>query len=121
MYTTVNFFDHSVWRSIMLTISLIVYLVKGEYLFNLSLFSKDGSGINILETLTYHCLAIGFIAMTLRPVDKSDKKGRSREIVNSGIIFFAHLANSFIDNTKNRKIPDGSQTLKIRTLCLLGM
>ena len=122
MYTTVNFFDHSVWRSIMLITlllcsllvaniikrrvpglknslipnsvlggillliaSLIVYLVKGEYLFNLSLFSKDGSGINILETLTYHCLAIGFIAMTLRPVDKSDKKGRSREIVNSGV------------------------------------
>ena len=122
MYTTVNFYDTSVWRSILLTSVLLLsllaaniikrrvpffknslipnsvlgglllliasgicYLVKGDYLFNLDLFSKDGSGINILETLTYHCLAIGFIAMTLRPVGKGSRKDRTREILNSGV------------------------------------
>ncbi len=70
---------------ILLIISGICYFVKGDYLFNLDIFSKEGSGINILETLTYHCLAIGFIAMTLRPAVKSKEKGRAAEILNSGV------------------------------------
>ncbi len=70
---------------ILFTISSIVYFTKGEYLFNLVLFSKDGSGIALLETLTYHCLAIGFIAMSLRPSERKLTKARTGEILNSGL------------------------------------
>ena len=121
-YVSVNFFDVSVWRSILLIgllllslllantikrtvpffknslipnsvlggiilliISTICYFVKGEYLLNLDYFAADGAGINILEVLTYHCLAIGFIAMTLRPTKKAKGDGRGKEILNSGI------------------------------------
>ena len=121
-YTTVSFFEFSVWRSIMLigvlllsllianilkrkipflkrslipnsvlgglillVISSICYFISGDYLFNLDLFSKDGSGIRTLEILTYHCLAIGFIAMTLRPMKKAAGGKRAVEILNSGI------------------------------------
>lgn len=121
-YTAVNFFDASVWQSIMLVgilfaslilanilkaripflgkmlipnavlggvilliISGLCYAFTGTYLFNMGAFS-DGSGINILETITYHCLAIGFIAMTLRPgEDGKRSKKRTTEILNTGI------------------------------------
>ncbi len=70
---------------ILLVISSICYFISGNYLFNLDLFSKDGSGIKTLEILTYHCLAIGFIAMTLRPMKKAAGGKRAVEILNSGI------------------------------------
>ncbi len=70
---------------ILLVISSICYFISGNYLFNLDLFSKDGSGIRTLEILTYHCLAIGFIAMTLRPMKKASGGKRAVEILNSGI------------------------------------
>ncbi len=69
---------------ILLIISSICYYTKGEYLFNLDIFSTGRSGISTLEGLTYHCLAIGFIAMTLRPVQKKIKGSRTTEILNSG-------------------------------------
>lgn len=121
-YTSVNFFDMSVWRSILLVgvlfaslllanvlktyipalrkslipnsvlgglillvISTVCYYATGDYLFNQPALSTNGSGIATLETLTYHCLAIGFIATTLRPVQKKITKERSVEILNSGI------------------------------------
>ena len=70
---------------ILLIISSICYFVSGKYLFNLNLFSSNGSGIRTLEILTYHCLAIGFIAMTLRPMKKASGGKRAVEILNSGI------------------------------------
>lgn len=121
-YSAVNFFDQSVWQSVMLVgilfaslmlanilktripflgkmlipnavlggvilliVSSICYGITGDYLFNLPAFS-GGDGINTLESLTYHCLAIGFIAMTLRPGEEGGRsKQRATEILNSGI------------------------------------
>ena len=70
---------------IMLIVSSIVYFTKGDYLFNLPVFSANGSGIATLEVVTYHCLAIGFIAMTLRPSGRKLTKERTGEIFNSGL------------------------------------
>ena len=71
---------------ILLIISMIVKAVTGEYLFNLDIFSagSDKSGIEILEILTYHCLAVGFIAMTLRKT-KGKSKTRTRDVINTGL------------------------------------
>ncbi len=69
---------------ILLIISSVCYYTTGDYLFNLKVFSENSSGITTLEGLTYHCLAIGFIAMTLRPVQKKLKGNRTTEILNSG-------------------------------------
>ena len=79
----------------LLAVSVIFKFTTGEYLFNLSIFSNGTSlnGIEILEILTYHCLAIGFIAMTLRKTPESDKKkGRVKDVVNSGIL----TANTYL-------------------------
>ncbi|MDR0952154.1 MAG: hypothetical protein LBM18_04450 [Oscillospiraceae bacterium] len=121
-YTSVNFFDMSVWRSILLVgvlfcslllanilknfipalkktlipnsvlggimlliASTICYYTTGSYLFNQPALSANGSGIATLEMLTYHCLAIGFIAMTLRPVQKKLSRDRYIDILDSGV------------------------------------
>lgn len=58
----------------------------GNYqnLFNTQVFG--GNGLNTLYLITYHCLAIGFIASTLKRVEKkSDNKERVRDIFNSGV------------------------------------
>ncbi len=70
---------------LLLIASGISYAVSGKYLFNLSIFSSNGSGIRTLEIVTYHCLAIGFIAMTLRPMKKAAGGKRGIEILNSGV------------------------------------
>ena len=72
----------------LLVISTVTKFSTGEYLFNYAIFSEGSSinGIEMLEILTYHCLAIGFIAMTLRKSDsKGMLKGRVNEVVNTGI------------------------------------
>ena len=53
---------------VLLLISSVCKIITGEYFFNLLIFGNGTnlSGIEILEILTYHCLAVGFIAMTLR-------------------------------------------------------
>lgn len=74
---------------ILLFISTIVKICTGEYLFNLPGLNESFkvSGIEMLEVLTYHCLAIGFIAMTLRKSKKSAKgTGRFGEVINTGIM-----------------------------------
>ena len=71
----------------LLLVSSLVKVFTGEYFFNM-VFGKGGNltGIEILEILTYHCLAIGFIAMTLRKTGSKDKgKGRVKDVINSGI------------------------------------
>ncbi len=72
----------------LLLVSTIFKFTAGEYLFNLSVFSEGASmtGIEALEVLTYHCLAVGFIAMTLRKSENKGKvKGRVNEVINTGI------------------------------------
>lgn len=73
---------------ILLVISSICKIVSGEYIFQYFIFGNGQTmtGIEIMEILTYHCLAIGFIAMTLRKSGKIEKgKGKVKDVINSGI------------------------------------
>ncbi len=75
----------------LLLISTLCKVFTGKYFFNYFLFANGGAltGIEVLEILTYHCLALGFIAMTLRKTgsdNKKKEKGRIRDVVNSGIV-----------------------------------
>lgn len=88
---------------VLLIVSSIVKATTGEYLFNLSYFSEGCSmtGIEMLEVLTYHCLAIGFIAMTLRK-SKGKAKGSKRvnEVINTGITTVStYLVQAFLGLT----------------------
>ncbi len=44
-----------------------------------------GNGQTILEEITYHCLALGFIASTLSTVNQKLTKERTREIFDTGV------------------------------------
>ena len=84
---------------ILLFISTIYYLITKEVYFNLPMFglswyrkvdangdlvSVAKTGTEMLETITYHCLGIGFIAMALRDNKKPLDKRSTRDIFNSG-------------------------------------
>lgn len=73
---------------LLLIASTLCKLITGQYLFNLGLFSSGVSrtGIETLEILTYHCLGIGFVAMTLRKSGRKPTKGRTGEVFNTGLI-----------------------------------
>ena len=73
---------------ILLVISTVCKIVSGKYIFQYFIFGNGQSltGLEIMEILTYHCLAIGFIAMTLRKSGKPEKgKGKVKDVINSGI------------------------------------
>ncbi len=74
----------SVLGGILLLIASGLYeLITGKLLFNTRFFGGNGTGV--LEILTYHCLALGFIATTLKPANGKFGKKRSAEIFNTGI------------------------------------
>ena len=68
---------------LLLLVSVIYESVTGTNLFNTPFFGGNGAGV--LEILTYHGLALGFIATTLKPSDGKFGKQRSREIFNTGV------------------------------------
>lgn len=68
---------------ILLLISVVYNAITGNVFFNLGFFGGNGS--NSLETITYHMLAIGFIASTLKSVGGKITKERSSEILNTGV------------------------------------
>ncbi|MDE7296863.1 MAG: hypothetical protein K2N84_06305 [Clostridia bacterium] len=75
---------------LLLIISTITYYCAGEYFFNLPLFGGNGadghtSGMNVLETITYHCLGVGFVATGMRSSKKKFNKKRAGEIFDSGV------------------------------------
>lgn len=115
-----NFWDYSVWSTILLIsvllggliagnvlkktipvlhrsliptsvlggIVLIVFAgiykaVKGTVLFDIALFG--GNGTSTLEMITYHALALGFIASTFKSSDGKLTKKRATEIFNTGV------------------------------------
>ena len=74
----------SVLGGILLLIASSVYeAYTGDSLFNTAFFGGKGAGS--LEILTYHCLALGFIATTLKPANGKFGKVRSREIFDTGV------------------------------------
>lgn len=74
----------SVLGGILILIVTTTYkLITKEELFNTAFFS--GNGMSILEIITYHTLALGFIASALKISDKKMNKQRSKEIFDSGV------------------------------------
>lgn len=68
---------------ILLAAAGIYKLITGELLFDTAFFG--GSGMATLEMITYHTLALGFIAATLKSSDAVLNKKRSTEIFNTGV------------------------------------
>jgi len=68
---------------ILLLISAIYTKVTGEAIFDTEFFG--GNGMTTLEIITYHALAIGFIASTLKSSGGKLTKQRSIEIFNTGV------------------------------------
>ena len=74
----------SVLGGIMLLIISSIYTgVTKEYLFDTQFFGGDGAAF--LEILTYHTLALGFIASTLKSTKGKMNKERGVEIFNTGV------------------------------------
>ncbi|MDO5444087.1 MAG: sodium/glutamate symporter [Eubacteriales bacterium] len=68
---------------ILLIISIIYETKTGNNLFNTSFFGNNGAAT--LEILTYHCLALGFIATSFKPASHKLGKQRTREIFDTGV------------------------------------
>ena len=71
---------------ILLIISNVYGLITGTHLFETGVFSNAGNtGLGILEIITYHALALGFIAQTLVESPRKFTKKRSIEVFNTGV------------------------------------
>lgn len=68
---------------ILLIGSSIYEAIAGVPFFNTGIFA--GNGLPMLEIITYHCLALGFIASILKRSDKKFTKQRSAEIFDAGV------------------------------------
>lgn len=68
---------------ILLIVSIIYETKTGKNLFNTSFFGNKGAAM--LEILTYHCLALGFIATSFKPASSKFSKQRTREIFDTGV------------------------------------
>ena len=68
---------------LLLVVSIIYQLITGNNLFNAPVFG--GNGVGKLEVLTYHCLALGFIATTFSTGKNTLGKKRNIEIFNTGV------------------------------------
>ena len=69
--------------SILLIMSIIYKLCTGLHMFEHSFFGGDGA--TILEIITYHALALGFIASTFTDSKNTLGKERQTEIFNTGL------------------------------------
>lgn len=68
---------------ILLIVSGIYMVVSGESMFDTDFMGGDG--FSILETITYHALALGFIASTFESSGEKATKQRQVEIFNTGV------------------------------------
>ena len=68
----------------LLVISTAYFYLTGEQvMYDTPFFGGNGSAV--LEMITYHCLALGFIASTLKTTNNKFTKQRSVEIFDSGL------------------------------------
>ena len=80
---------------ILLVIVAIYNRITGRIMFNENFFGGDG--ITKLEVITYHMLALGFIASTFRDSDNKLTKQRTIEIFNTGVTTVAtYLLQAFV-------------------------
>ena len=68
---------------ILLIVAVIYKAVTGDLMFNTAFFG--GNGYANLETITYHTLALGFIATALKAGGGKLAKKRTNEIFNTGV------------------------------------
>ena len=68
---------------ILLLIAGIYKLITGDLLFDTQFFG--GNGMAVLEIITYHALALGFIASTFKSSEGKLNKKRTIEIFNTGV------------------------------------
>ncbi len=74
----------SVIGGVLLILVAAVYkAITGDVMFDTAFFG--GNGTASLEIITYHALALGFIASTLKTSGKKMSKERSEEIFNTGV------------------------------------
>ena len=69
--------------AILLIVAAIYKAVTGDVLFDTAVFNGKGTGC--LEVITYHTLALGFIASAFKTTNNKLTKQRSAEIFNSGV------------------------------------
>ena len=69
--------------AILLAVAFIYKLITDDVLFDTAFFGGNGSAT--LETLTYHTLALGFIATALKTTGGKLNKKRTSEIFNTGV------------------------------------
>lgn len=68
---------------ILLIVAGIYKLISGNVMFDEPFFGE--SGTTTLEIITYHCLALGFVASTLKAGGGKLTKQRTAEIFNTGV------------------------------------
>ena len=68
---------------VLLLISFVYNLITDKVLFDTAFFG--GNGMNSLEIITYHTLALGFIASSFKTNGGKLTKKRSAEIFNTGV------------------------------------
>ena len=68
---------------ILLVIAAVYKAFTGEVMFDTAMFG--GNGTTVLEGITYHTLALGFIASALKTSNNKMTKKRSMEIFDSGV------------------------------------
>ena len=68
---------------VLLIISAIYNAITDEVFFNTAVFG--GKGMETLEIITYHTLALGFIASTLKTNSAKMSKKRANEVLNTGV------------------------------------
>ena len=68
---------------VLIVVAAIYKAITGNVMFDAAIFGANGTGT--LETITYHTLALGFIASTLKTSDAKLTKQRTVEIFNTGV------------------------------------
>lgn len=81
--------------TILLIIAAVYRNITGNVMFNTDFFG--GEGVSFLEVITYHALALGFIASTFKSSDNKLTKKRKVEIFNTGVTTVAtYLLQAFV-------------------------
>ena len=69
--------------ALLIIVAWIYKLITGNVMFDTKFFG--GNGTAELEIITYHCLALGFIASTFRKSEGKVTKERAGEVLNTGV------------------------------------
>ncbi|MBQ1982617.1 MAG: hypothetical protein II229_05290 [Clostridia bacterium] len=69
--------------AILLIVAAIYKVITGEVMFDTAAFNNNGTAN--LEVITYHALALGFIASSFKTSGGKLNKQRTTEIFNSGV------------------------------------